>query len=77
MRGYSINPVAYRVLNKRTRKTNETFNLTFDDHYVKRVKKSFGQKPIITEMNDESQITNSLDFDYDLIFGVPDRKINA
>ena len=70
--GYSINSVAYRVLNKRKMKIEETFNLMFDDHYVKRVEKSFVQKPII-----ETQITNTLDFNYDLIFGVPDRTIDA
>ncbi|XP_052625604.1 uncharacterized protein LOC128132724 [Lactuca sativa] len=41
------------------------------------IEKTFPQKPIITETNDESQIMNYLDFDYDLIFGVPDRAIDA
>ena len=26
----------YKVIKKRTRKTKETFNLTFDDHYLKK-----------------------------------------
>ena len=39
--GYSHNFVAYRVLNKRTRKIKETFNHTFDDYHVKRVEHTF------------------------------------
>ncbi|XP_052622721.1 uncharacterized protein LOC128128007 [Lactuca sativa] len=54
--GYSHNSVAYRVLNKRTRKVEETFNLTFDDYYVKQVDKLFEQRQIINESNDESEI---------------------
>ncbi|XP_052621036.1 uncharacterized protein LOC111901200 [Lactuca sativa] len=75
--GYSHNSVAYKVLNKRTRKIEETFNLTFDDYHVKQVEKPFVQKPIISETAIESEINNSFDFDYDLIFGVPDRVIDA
>ena len=75
--GYSNNSVAYRVLNKWTRKVKETFNLTFDDYYVKQVEKCFEQKPILSESNDESESYNSSDFDYDLIFGVPDRAADA
>ena len=41
--GYSYNFVAYRVLNKRTRKIEQTFNLTFDDYYVKRSEQAFIQ----------------------------------
>ena len=57
------------MLNKHTRKTEETFNLTFDDYYVERVDQTSEQKPIITETNDESAIANSFDIDYELIFG--------
>ena len=69
--GYSDNSVAYRVLNKRTWKIEETFNLTFDDYYIKQVEKGFEHKPIRNESNDESGSINSSDFDFDLIFGVP------
>ena len=75
--GYSHNFVAYWVLSKRIRKIEETFNLTFDDHYVKMIEKFFEQNPIMNETNDESHVLNSFDFDYDLFFGVPDRAINA
>ena len=75
--GHSHNSVAYRVLNKQNRKIKETFNLTFDDYFVKHVKKTFEQKPIVNESFVESSISNSFDFDYDLIFGVPDREIYA
>ena len=75
--GYSHNSVAYRVLSKRIRKIEETLNITFADYHVKRVERSFIQKPIISETNDESEIMNSFDVDYGLIFGIPDRAIDA
>ena len=36
-------------------------------------KKCFEQKPIINESNVESDNINLTDFDYDLIFGAPDK----
>ena len=75
--GYSHNLTAYRVLNKCTRKVEETFNLNFDYYYAKQVDKHFEQNPIINESSDESGIESSSNFDYDLIFGVPDRAVNA
>ena len=42
-----------------------------------RVEKCFQQKPIINESDDDTHIFISLDFDYGLIFGVPDRAIDA
>ena len=75
--GYSQNSVAYRVLNKRTRKVEETFNLTFDDYYLKQTDSKFENKSILVDS--DTQIDNSKinDFDYDLIFGIPDRAIDA
>ena len=55
----------------------ETFNLTFDDYFVKQVEKHFDHTPIINESNIESKISNSRDFDYDLIFGTPDMAVDA
>ncbi|XP_052622697.1 uncharacterized protein LOC128127985 [Lactuca sativa] len=75
--GYSNNTVAYIVLNKRTRKVEETFNLTFDDYYVKHIEKQFEQQSILIESTDETKESNSSDFDYDLIFGVPDWTVDA
>ena len=60
--GYSHNSVAYRVLNKRTRKVKETFNLTFDDYFVKQFDKIFKQNPIINDSNDETKIVTSSDY---------------
>ena len=36
--GYSLTSKAYRVLNKRSRKIEETYYVTFDDSYVKKLK---------------------------------------
>ena len=65
------------MLNKRTRKVEETFNLTFDDYYLKQTDIKFENKSILVDS--DTQIDNSeiKDFDYDLIFGIPDRAINA
>ncbi|XP_052619531.1 uncharacterized protein LOC111895070 [Lactuca sativa] len=75
--GYSHNFVAYRLLNKRTRKVEETFNLTFDDYFVKKIDRKFEQKPIIADSNNPVENENTIDFDYELIFGIPDRVIDA
>ena len=65
------------MLNKRTRKVEETFNLTFDDYYLKQTHSKFENKSILVDS--DTQIDNSEinDFDYDLIFGIPDRAIDA
>ena len=47
--GYSQNSVAYRVLNKRTRKVEETFNLTFDDYYLRQMDSKFENKSILVD----------------------------
>lgn len=64
-------------MNRRTRKIEEAFNLTFDDYYIKQVDKCFDQKPIINESKDEFDSINAFDFDNDLIFGVLDRAAYA
>lgn len=71
--GYSHNLVAYRVLNKRTRKIKETFNLNFDNSS----RKTNFSEAIIFERAIESEINNSFDFDYALIFDVRDRAIHV
>ena len=35
--GYSLTSKAYRVLNKRSRRIEETYYVTFDDSYVKKL----------------------------------------
>ena len=75
--GYSHNSVAYRVLNKQTRKVEETFNITFDDYYIKQSDKHFENNPILQENHTESESIQSLDIDYDLIFGNSDSAANA
>ena len=51
--GYSQDPVTYRVMNKRTRRTKEAFNLIFDDYFVKRVETIFPQNPIFSNSQDD------------------------
>ena len=75
--GYSHNSVAYRVLNKRTRKVEETFNLTFDDYYVKSNEHRFSNNPILQENHDETESIQIDDTDYDLIFGISDHAVDA
>ena len=75
--GYSQNSVAYRVLNKRTRKVEETFNLTFDDYYLKQTDSKFENKSILVDSDTQIENSKINDFDYDLIFGIPDRAIDA
>ena len=35
--GYSLTSKAYRVLNKRSKRLEETYYVTFDDNYVKKI----------------------------------------
>lgn len=70
---YSQNFMAYRVMRKGTRRIEETFNLTFDDYYVKRVKHEFPHKPILSNSNEDSEQKLTFDINFDLIFGIPDR----
>ena len=39
---YSLNSKAYRVLNKHSKKIEETYYDTFNDNYVKKLKKTEG-----------------------------------
>ncbi|XP_052623760.1 uncharacterized protein LOC111907064 [Lactuca sativa] len=75
--GYSHNSVAYRVVNKRTQKVEENFNLTFDDYFLKQIDRKIEQKPIIADSNNPVENENTIDFDYELIFGIPDRVIDV
>lgn len=75
--GYSHNSVAYRVLNKRTRKVEETFNLTFDDHYIKKSNHKFVNYPILQNSSNIDDSIEMNDVDYDLIFGILEQAIDA
>ena len=63
--GYSQNSVVYRVLNKRTRKVEETFNLTFDDYYLKQTDSKFENKSILVDSDTQIENSHINDFDYD------------
>lgn len=74
--GFLQNSGAYRVMNQRSRRIKETFNLTFDDYYVKRVDTVFPQNLIISSSNEDTEQMLIFDVDFDLIFGFPKREIN-
>ena len=38
--GYSLTSKAYRVLNQRSKKIEETYYVTFDDNYLKKYQKN-------------------------------------
>lgn len=64
-------------MNKRTRRIEVTFNLTFDDYYVKRVKNEFPHKPILSNSNGDIEQMLNFDIEFDLIFGILDRAIDV
>ena len=64
-------------MNKRTRRIEVTFNLTFDDYYVKRVKNEFPHKPILPNSNGDIEQMLTFDIDFDLNFGIPNRAIHV
>ncbi|TLX70168.1 DDE-type integrase/transposase/recombinase [Labilibacter sediminis] len=68
--GYSTNAKAYRVLNKVTRRIEETINITFDETYVKASTQIFHQSPIFTDSSDTLPIT-SFDADFNFFFDSP------
>ena len=65
------------MLNKRTRKVEETFNLTFDDYYLKQTDSKFENKSILVDSDTQIENFDINDFDYDLIFEIPNRAIDA
>lgn len=50
---YSQNIATYKVMNRRTRKIEETFSWTFDDYFVKRVKNVFFAETNIFKLSRE------------------------
>lgn len=64
-------------MNKRTRRIEENFNLTFNDYYVKRAEHEFPQKPILSYSNEDSKQMIIFYIDFNLILGIPYRAIDA
>ena len=75
--GYSYNSITYRVLDNRTRKVEETFNLTFDDYYVKRVEKKIQRNIFFLRKSEEYEQILMFDVDFDLIFGILDMEVDV
>jgi len=67
--GYSTKGVSYRVLNKRTKRIEKTFNVTFDDHYLKDDIDSFEVGQIFPVNNEISEPIITFDCDCDRLFG--------
>jgi len=61
--------VFYRVLNKRTRKIEETYNVTFDDLFLKKYQDSFNVGQIFPKNNEVTQEILTFDCDSDRFFG--------
>ncbi|KAI3779341.1 hypothetical protein L2E82_09042 [Cichorium intybus] len=75
--GYSQDSKAYRVMNKRTRKIEETFNLRFDDYYIKKSLHPFPMSSIFPKPAvDAIQIT-TFDTDFTLLFDQPVRAVDS
>ncbi|KAI3493174.1 hypothetical protein L1887_42164 [Cichorium endivia] len=75
--GYSQDSKAYRVMNKRTRRIEETFNLSFDDYYIKKSLHPFPMSSIFPKpVVDAVQVT-TFDSDFSLLFDPPKRATDS
>ncbi|KAI3505818.1 hypothetical protein L1887_28103 [Cichorium endivia] len=75
--GYSQDSKAYRVMNKRTRKIEETFNLSFDDFYLKKTLHSFPMTSIFPKPAVDSIPITTFDSDFSLLFDPPERATDS
>ena len=76
--GYSLNSKAYRVLNKRSKKIEETYYVTFDDSYVKKLKATDDASQDIFPKNGQVTISISNLFDqFMLLFDEPQKAIDS
>ncbi|KAI3766946.1 hypothetical protein L2E82_17026 [Cichorium intybus] len=76
--GYSLTSKAYRVLNKRSRKIEETYYVTFDDKYNSRTKHSETQsQEIFPESNKTSIPLMNLYEEFMNLFDEPDNAKSA
>ncbi|KAI3700123.1 hypothetical protein L2E82_44740 [Cichorium intybus] len=74
--GYSQNSKAYRVMNKSTRKIEETFNLSFDDYYMKKSLHPFPMLSIFPKPAVDALPITTFNDDFNLLFDPPVRAID-
>ncbi|KAI3737799.1 hypothetical protein L2E82_27811 [Cichorium intybus] len=75
--GYSQDSKAYRVMNKKTRKIEETFNLRFDDYYIKKSLHPFPMCSIFPNPAVEAAQITTFDTDFSLLFDQPERAVDS
>ena len=76
--GYSLNSNAYTVLNKHSKKIEETYYVTFDDNYVKKLKATEGaMQEIFPQFGQVTVPISNLFVQYMLLFDEPKRAINS
>ncbi|KAI3790994.1 hypothetical protein L2E82_04492 [Cichorium intybus] len=75
--GYSQDSKAYRVMNKKTRKIEETFNLRFDDYYIKKSLHPFPMSSIFPNPAVEAAQITTFDTDFSLLFDQPVRAVDS
>ncbi|KAI3753297.1 hypothetical protein L2E82_25347 [Cichorium intybus] len=75
--GYSQDSKAYRVMNKRTRKIEETFNLRFDDYYIKKSLHPFPMSSIFPKPAVDAVPITTFDTDFSLLFDRPVRAVDS
>ncbi|KAI3708631.1 hypothetical protein L2E82_37937 [Cichorium intybus] len=64
-------------MNKRTRKTEETFNLTFDDYYIKKSLHPFPMSSIFPKPVADVVPITTFDTDFTLLFDPPVRAVDS
>ena len=73
-----MNSKAYRVLNKRSKKIEETYYVTFDDSYVKKLKTPEGaMQEIFPKSSQVTMPISNLFEQYMLLFDEPEKAIDS
>ncbi|KAI3510741.1 hypothetical protein L1887_17875 [Cichorium endivia] len=75
--GYSQDSKAYRVMNKRNRKIEETFNLSFDDYYIKKSLHPFPMSSIFPKPTVDALPITTFDTDFSVLFDPPVRAVDS
>ena len=76
--GYSLTSKAYRVLNKRSKRIEETYYVTFDDNYMKKVQRSESDLgEIFPESGQVSVPISNLFEEYMRLFDEPEKATNS
>lgn len=76
--GYSLNSKAYRVLNKLSKKIEETYYVTFDDGYIKKLKTTGGaMQEIFPKSSHVTMPISNLFEQYMLLFDEPEKAIDS